>query len=192
MRHGEATDNVKEVISDKEIYWSVLTKKGKKTVKEAISILPNNINKMCVSPLPRTIQTAHYVYNSYPSIEVSIDNRLREIYCGKYSHCKNNNELDELRRKHKEGDYFGRYGDYGENRLEIEKRLSEFLIDIYNNDKDKNILIISHGSIISYIKRLLNLKSTHIKKGEVEIYNNIDFDYFLDYKNKLDNIKVEQ
>ena len=30
MRHGEATDNVKELISDREIYWSVLTKKEKK------------------------------------------------------------------------------------------------------------------------------------------------------------------
>ena len=25
MRHGNATDNVKEIISDKEIYWSTLT-----------------------------------------------------------------------------------------------------------------------------------------------------------------------
>ena len=25
MRHGNATDNVKKIISDKEIYWSTLT-----------------------------------------------------------------------------------------------------------------------------------------------------------------------
>ena len=31
MRHGEATDNVKDLISDKEIYWSVLTDEGIKT-----------------------------------------------------------------------------------------------------------------------------------------------------------------
>ena len=36
MRHGEATDNIKELISDKEIYWSVLTEKGKETVLESI------------------------------------------------------------------------------------------------------------------------------------------------------------
>ena len=28
MRHGEATDNVLELISDKEIYWSTLTDNG--------------------------------------------------------------------------------------------------------------------------------------------------------------------
>ena len=32
MRHGEATDNVKEIISDKEIYWSVLSDSGRKNV----------------------------------------------------------------------------------------------------------------------------------------------------------------
>ena len=32
MRHGEATDNVKKLISDKEVYWSTLTRKGKETV----------------------------------------------------------------------------------------------------------------------------------------------------------------
>lgn len=62
MRHGEATDNVKELISDKEIYWSVLTEEGIKTVKESISLLPKEIDIMYVSPLPRTIETAHYVY----------------------------------------------------------------------------------------------------------------------------------
>lgn len=29
LRHEEATNNVKELISDKEIYWSILTEKGK-------------------------------------------------------------------------------------------------------------------------------------------------------------------
>ena len=83
LRHGEATDNVKELISDKEIYWSVLTEKGKETVMESINYLPININKVYVSPLPRTIQTANYVYEKYPDIEFIIDDRIREIKYGK-------------------------------------------------------------------------------------------------------------
>ena len=43
MRHGEATDNVKGLISDKEIYWSVLTEEGKKNVKDSLKKLPNKI-----------------------------------------------------------------------------------------------------------------------------------------------------
>ena len=45
LRHGEATDNVNELFSDKEIYWSTLTEKGITTVKESIKSLSNNIDK---------------------------------------------------------------------------------------------------------------------------------------------------
>lgn len=177
LRHGEATDNVKELISDKEIYWSVLTEKGKETVMESINYLPININKVYVSPLPRTIQTANYVYEKYSDIEFIIDDRIREIKYGKYTHKKNNEELDEVRNKQIKGDYFTRFGDYGENKYDIELRLSEFLIDIYINHKDdETILIVTHGSISSYIKRILKLKSLHLQTGKLEVFNDIDFE----------------
>lgn len=188
MRHGEATDNVKELISDKEIYWSILTEEGIKTVKESIGFLPKKIDMMYVSPLPRTIETAHYIFEKYPSINVAIDDRIREIQYGKYSHCKNNEELDETRKKQIAGDYMTRFGEYGENKLEIEMRLSKFLIDI-SNANFKNVLIVSHGSVISYMKRLLNIKSSHIQKGKVEIFNDVKFDYLLNYFNFLNDIK---
>ena len=188
MRHGEATDNVKELISDKEIYWSILTEKGIETVKESIDFLPKKIDIMYVSPLPRTIETAHYIFERYSSINVVIDDRIREIQYGKYSHCKNNEELDEIRKKQIAGDYMVRFGDYGENKLDIEMRLSNFLIDI-SNTNFKNVLIVSHGSVISYMKRLLDIKSSHIQKGKVEIFNDVRFDYLLNYFNFLNNIK---
>jgi len=188
LRHGEATDNVKELISDKEIYWSILTEAGKKTVFESIELLPSDIDVMYVSPLPRTIETAHYVYEKYSSIKVVIEDRIREIQYGKYSHCKNNEELDETRKRQIAGDYLVRFGEYGENKLEIEKRLSNFLIDISSTNY-KNILIVSHGSVISYMKRLLNVKSSHIKKGKVEVFNDVDFNCLLKYTKKLNTIK---
>lgn len=187
MRHGEATDNVKELISDKEIYWSILTEKGIQTVKESICLLPKEIDMMYVSPLPRTIETAHYVYEKYSPVSVEIDDRIREIKYGKYSHCKNNDDLDEVRKKQIAGDYMIRFGDYGENKLEIEKRLSSFLIDV-SNTNFKNVLIISHGSVISYMKRLLNVKSSHIQKGKVEIFNDVSFDYLLNYFDYLNGM----
>ena len=188
LRHGEATDNVKELISDKEIYWSILTEKGIETVKESIDFLPKKIDIMYVSPLPRTIETAHYIFERYSSIDVVIDDRIREIQYGKYSHCKNNEELDEIRKKQIAGDYMVRFGDYGENKLDIEMRLTNFLIDI-SNTNFKNVLIVSHGSVISYMKRLLDIKSSHIQKGKVEIFNDVRFDYLLNYFNFLNNIK---
>lgn len=188
MRHGEATDNVNELISDKEIYWSILTEKGVKTVKESIDYLPSDIDIMYVSPLPRTIETAHYVFEKFSSLNVVIDDRIREIQYGKYSHCKNNDELDEVRKKQIDGDYMVRFGDYGENKLDIEMRLSNFLIDV-SRLNFKNVLIVSHGSVISYMKRLLNLKSSHIQKGKVEIFNDVRFDDLLDQLKFLNDIK---
>ena len=65
MRHGEATDNVKGLIFDKEIYWSVLTDVGIKTVMESVDLLPHNIDTMYVSLFPRTIQTAYLFMKSF-------------------------------------------------------------------------------------------------------------------------------
>ena len=161
MRHGEATDNVNELISDKEIYWSVLTEKGKNTVLETINNITQKIDKIYVSPFPRTIETAHFLYLKYPKTEVIIEKRLHEIYYGKYSFKKNNNDLDNTRLKQIDGDYFVRFGEYGENKYDIERRLCDFLNDVYKNNFDNNtIVIISHGSIISYIKRILNIFSS--------------------------------
>ena len=174
LRHGESTDNVRKLLSDKEIYWSILTEKGKKEVIDSINNLQKDIDVMYVSPLPRTIETAHYVYEKYPYIKVVMENRIREIDYGKYSGSKNNKELDEVRNKQINGDYLVRFGEFGENKFEIEKRLSSFLNDL-SKENYKNVLIVSHGSVISHMKRLLNIKTNHIKKGQIEIFNDVNF-----------------
>ena len=175
MRHGESTNNKEEFLSDKEIYWSVLTEKGKEEVKESIAVLPEQLTKIYVSPLPRTIQTAHLVYEKYKKTEIIIENRIREINYGKYSGKKNNEDLDNTRKKQIAGDYFTRFGTFGENKFDIEFRLSTFLENLSKeNSKDATILIISHGSITSYMKRILNIKTPHLKTGKIEVFTNID------------------
>lgn len=190
MRHGESTDNVKELISDKEIYWSELTEKGKNKVNESIQKLPLIIDKVYVSPFPRTIQTAHYVFIKYPKAEFLIENRIREISSGKYSGCKNNEELDKTRRMQIEGDYFTRLGEYGDNRFDIESRLCSFLREVYKSNLEENtIVIVSHGTIISYMKRILNVKTPHIKPGEIEEFYNVDFSFLLHHIEELEGKK---
>ena len=176
MRHGEATDNVKEIISDKEIYWSVLTDSGRKTVLESIEALPKKIDKVYVSPFPRTIETAHFVFEKYPKADFIIEKRLHEINNGKYSGEKNNDDLDETRQRQIAGDYFVRFGQYGENKYDIELRLCEFLLDVYkNNFNDNTVMFVSHGSITSYMKRILKIKTPHIKTGKIEEFIDVDF-----------------
>lgn len=191
MRHGEATDNVKKIISDKEIYWSILTKKGEQAVIDSVKLLPSIIDKIYYSPFPRTVETAYYVLKKYPKAETIVDYRLREIYYGKYSGKTNNAELDNIRIKQINGDYFTRFGDYGENKFDIEIRLCNFLNDIYvTNDNRSTIVIVSHGSIISYMKRLLNIITPHINTGQFEEFNNVDFNFLLKYIEKLKKLNM--
>lgn len=185
MRHGEATDNVAGIISDKEIYNSTLTKKGREYVLNTCKLLPPNILKIYTSPFPRTLETANIVLKKYPGVPVIVDNRLREIYYGKYSGAKNNKELDEIRLRQINGDYFVRFGEYGKNKFAIETRLCSFLKDIWLEDLDSTVLIVSHGAIISYMKRILNLKTKHINMGEWEIFKHVDFAYLSDHISML-------
>lgn len=193
MRHGQATDNVKEIISDKEIYWSVLTNDGIKTVSESIKGLPKKIDKIYVSPFPRTIETAHFVFEKYPMADFVIEQRLREIKNGKYSGNKNNKDLDDTRTKQIAGDYFVRFGEYGENKFDIELRLCEFLLDVYqNNFNDNTVMFVSHGSITSYMKRILKIKTPHIKTGKIEEFIDVDFTPLFKHIKKLKDIKSEK
>lgn len=191
MRHGNATDNVKEIISDKEIYWSTLTEDGRKTVLESIETLPSKIDKIYVSPLPRTIETAHLVSQKYKASDFIIEKRIREINNGKYSGMKNNEDLDRTRKMQIAGDYFIRFGEYGENKYNIELRLCNFLKDVYMNNFHSNIImIISHGSITSYMKRILKIKTPHIKTGKIEEFTNVDFNPLFKHIKKLSDIKL--
>ncbi len=191
MRHGNATDNVKKIISDKEIYWSTLTEEGRKTVLQSMETLPSKIDKIYVSPLPRTIETAHLVSQKYKALDFIIEKRIREINNGKYSGMKNNEDLDRTRKMHIAGDYFIRFGEYGENKYDIELRLCNFLKDVYmNNFLSNTIMIISHGSITSYMKRILKIKTPHIKTGKIEEFTNVDFNPLFKHIKKLNDIKL--
>lgn len=193
LRHGEAIDNVKKLISDKEIYWSVLTESGKNTVVDSISGFSNYISKIYVSPFPRTLETANYVWKKYSDVEVVIDSRIREIYHGKYSHKENNSDLDNVRLKQISGDYFVRLGDYGENNFDIESRLCNFLKDVYkNNMKYNTVMIVTHGSITSYMKRILKIKTAHIQTGKMEVFKDVDFKPLFIHIKKLNKIKKEK
>lgn len=193
MRHGEATDNVREIISDKEIYWSTLTEDGKKVVNETVDSITQQVDKIYVSPLPRTIQTAHIVCEKLSNVEVVVDNRLREIGNGKYSGKQNNSELDAVREKQVSGDFFVRFGEYGENKFDIEYRLSMFLKDVYEqNFKNNTIMIVSHGSITSFMKRILDIKTAHIKTGKAEIFENVDFTKLYKHIKKLNRVRKDK
>ena len=90
MRHGEARDNVKQVLSSDNLACSFLTKKGVKQVKITVDKIARikRIDKVYYSPLIRTIQTAHFLKGLNLDIEFIVDRRIREINYGIYSNKK--------------------------------------------------------------------------------------------------------
>lgn len=103
MRHGEAMDNTREILSSQEIQCSILTENGRKKVIELVKLLPK-IDKIYASPLIRTLQTAKEVVDNQ-NLNVEIDNRIREINWGKFNGKENSTELDEVREKQVAGDF---------------------------------------------------------------------------------------
>ena len=185
MRHGESMDNIKQILSSNNLACSFLTERGIEQVKTAVDKI-KKIDKVYYSPLIRTIQTACLFKKVHHDVEFVIDERIREINYGIYGDKKNNIDLDNVRELQKKGDFFVRFGKYGENKFEIYQRLINFLEDVKNDNFDNNnILIISHGSIISFLTKILGVKSTHLAKGEFQIVRNIDF-------SNINSIKISQ
>lgn len=191
MRHGEAIDNVKEVLSSNVARCSTLTDRGLMQVTESVSML-ENVDKIYSSPLIRTLQTAREVANKF-SLEVNIDDRIREIDWGVFDGEKNNEFVDEVRERQSGGDYFVRFGKYGENKFDIESRLCDFLYSVRrDNFQNNTVVIVSHGTVISFMKRIMGLKSSHAKKGKFEEFINVDFSKLDAYMAILDNVRREE
>ena len=192
MRHSEAVDNVRGVLSCKEIRCSVLTEAGFRQVTKSVSKLPREIDKIYSSPLIRTLQTAKEIMKA-SGAEVIIDNRIREIDWGEYDGKPNNPELDAVRTRQAAGDFFVRFGQYGDNKYSLELRLCEFLDDVRKrNFKNNTIAIVSHGTVISFMKRILGLQPSHLKKGGFEEFSDIDFSKLDEHKDKLAAVKMNQ
>ena len=57
-------------------------------------------------------------------------------------------------------------------------------------EENATILIISHGSIISYMKRILDIKSKHLQTGTIDIFKNVNFDNVIIYKKSLNDLLI--
>ena len=55
-----------------------------------------------------------------------------------------------------------------------------------------NNFIFIGRSIISYMKRILNIKTFHTKVGEIEKFENIDFSYLFEHIKKLSKNEIIQ
>lgn len=119
-----------------------LTLKGKKDAKKIGRLLKNkSIDLIFSSDLLRTKQTAEIVAKEL-GLKVNFDKRIRELNLGIY----NNRKPEEFLRDFPEPlQRFKNAPKNGENWLNCQKRMKDFVKDIEKKYQAKKILVVSHG-----------------------------------------------
>lgn len=146
MRHGEAEQNLKDLINADPKNVFHLTEEGKKQVKIAAGDLKNKkIDLIISSPLARCKETAELVAGSLGLADSSLifDDRLGELVAGDGFEGKTWAEYEKFFADRPTT--FGEVPKGGETFENISKRVGEFIYDLEKQHKDKNILIVSHA-----------------------------------------------
>jgi isoleucyl-tRNA synthetase len=153
MRHGEAENNTKSVISSKAEVPHHLTKKGKQQVTEAAHWLADKkIDIIYVSPFVRTRETADIVakHIGIPTDTAAgtvesrfiIDPALGELNAGDY----NGMNFQEFVSKFPFENRFEIRPPNGESYADIKIRMGDFLYGLEKKYSGKRILIVTHDS----------------------------------------------
>ena len=146
MRHGEAEDNVKNILNSDEKVANHLTAHGRaKATATAETLKAQKIDLIIASPLPRTQETAKIVQQTVglPADKLITDKRIREMGLGELD----GHSLDEFMKVFPMS--VGRFDPAPrgiESYAALKKRMGDFLYDIESKYAGKNILIVTHGS----------------------------------------------
>lgn len=143
MRHGEAENNVKRVVSS-DPSVSKLTEMGRSQIhKSTISLKEVGVDAIFASPFLRTKETAEIVAAELNIDKVAIvfDERLRELGFGQLS-GKSYDEFLAYRAKHNPGPAESMMD--GESYEDVKRRFGEFIYEIEKSEKNKCILIVTH------------------------------------------------
>lgn len=147
-RHGEAMSNIKAILSSKLDEHNKLTEKGIQDVKEnAKKHINEKFDYIFASPLARTKETAILISETLglDNSKIVFDDRLLELQVGDLD----GKSIEEYTKYTKSfPDYFETAFPNGESRLDVHKRMGDFIYDLESKYFDKKILIISHGDPI--------------------------------------------
>jgi isoleucyl-tRNA synthetase len=172
-RHGEAENNVKEIMSTVASNPHHLTEKGRKQAEDAGKWLKDKgIDMILVSPFVRTRETAEIIAKtiSFDVNNIKIEQKLHEINLGSW----NNKPFTDFERDFAHADRFSKRPEGGENYVDIKKRVGDLLYELENKYEGKNILLISHDSplfLIDTVSKGLDKKQSIILRNAHTYYN---------------------
>lgn len=170
IRHGESLANLGLVSADFSMdNQNDLSKKGENQIREIIPAFQNrNIVRIFSSPMKRAIDSAKILQSGLINApKITIDNRLKEIDYGIYIDDRDNPEMQNIAKQQIAGDQEIRFGD-GENIREILERFLDFLVDAYKKNQNGEIVVFSHGRLLSIVsKKIEELCQKKIKKSKI-------------------------
>ena len=171
IRHGESLANLGLVSADFSMdNQNSLSQKGENQIRAIIPAFQNcNIVRIFSSPMKRAIDSAKILQSGLVNKpKIIIDNHLKEIDYGIFTDDRNNPEMQNIAKKQIAGDQEIRFGG-GENMCEILGRFLDFLVDTYKKNQNGEIVIFSHGRLISIVsKKIEELCQNNIKKSKID------------------------
>ena len=171
IRHGESLANLGLVSADFSIdNQNSLSKKGEEQIRAIIPDFQNcNIMQIFSSPMKRAVESAEILQSGLANKpKIMIDNRLKEIDYGIFTDDRDNPEMQNIAKRQIAGDQEIRFGD-GENIREILERFLGFLVDTYKENQNSEIIVFSHGRLLSIVsKKIEELCQEEIKKSKID------------------------
>ncbi len=209
MRHGESEKNAQGILNHDLRNVFHLTEKGREMVKESVKELKDKkIDLIISSPFHRCKETAEIIRENLKiKEEIVVDNALWELKKGPLFEGKT---LDEYHRFFANtAERFEKAPEGGETLLELNRRVGDFLYDLENKYKNKNILIVSHMATITALRMVsesltltedIRLKEESVLNPDLAEVVGLDFtsmphneNYELDlHKPFIDEIKLEE
>ena len=151
-RHGKTVWNLEKRLQG--FGDSPLTEEGITQAGELRDRLENiDIDCIYTSPIERAYRTARIIKGN-KNIKVVVDDRLKEINFGEYE-GSTQEELLKLGKGHEIDQIFNAEMDVrapgGESLRELCERVKSVLDDILLYEKDKNVLIVTHGTTLKAV-----------------------------------------
>ena len=166
LRHGEAENNTKMVISSRAENPHHLTEKGRGQVAAAAEWLADKkIDLVFVSPFVRTRETAAIVAKrlNLSSEKIIIEKSIHELDAGAY----NGMDFRDFISKFPFDQRFDMRPPEGENYVDIKKRMGDFVYSLEKKYSGKRILIVTHDSpaflLVAAIRGLTREETTALR-----------------------------
>lgn len=152
MRHGEAENNVQNIVNSDNVIACHLTDAGRAQVEEGVK-LSEKPDIIISSPLVRTKETAGIVAKHFgiSENEVVIDERISEVNFGTF----NNKSRREYHAQFDHVQDLYKKEAHSESWRSVRTRVGEFLREIENKYANKRILIVSHDTPITLMRAMV-------------------------------------